>query len=55
VILRVQETEVSEPQQIQAAIDAARSQHKTFILALVLPKVQQIPGPRWTVLRVSAP
>jgi serine protease Do len=55
VILRVQGTDVGEPQQIQAAIDTARSQHKTFILALVLPKVQQIPGPRWTVLRVSAP
>ncbi|HET6233947.1 MAG TPA: PDZ domain-containing protein [Acetobacteraceae bacterium] len=55
VILRVQGTEVGAPQQVQAAIDAARAQHKTFILALVLPKVQQIPGPRWLALRVTPP
>jgi serine protease Do len=55
VILRMQRTEVSEPQQVQAAIDTARAEHRTFVLALVLPKVQQIPGPRWTVLRVSPP
>ena len=55
VILRVQGTEVGEPQQVQAAIDAARAQQKTFVLALVLPKVQQVPGPRWLALRVTPP
>lgn len=53
VILRVQDSEVSSPQQVQAAVDAARAQHKAFILALVLPKVQTTPGPRWIALRVS--
>jgi serine protease Do len=54
VILRVQGADVTSPQQVQAAVDAARAQHKAFILALVLPKVQEIPGPRWIALRVAA-
>jgi len=54
VILRLQDTEVASPQQVQAAIDAARAQHKTFILALVQSKEPAIPGPRWMALRVSA-
>jgi serine protease Do len=53
VILRVQDADVATPAQVQAAIDASRAQHKSFILALVLPKVQQTPGPRWLALRVS--
>jgi serine protease Do len=55
VILRVQDTDVSSPQQVQAAVDAARSQHKEFILTLVLPKEQQSLGPRWVALRIVAP
>jgi serine protease Do len=54
VILRVQDADVTSPQQVQAAVEAARTQHKAFILALVLPKVQEIPGPKWIALRVSA-
>ncbi len=46
VILRVQDSEVGSPQQVQAAVDAARAQHKAFILALVQSKQQQNPGPR---------
>src|SRR5208337_4874249 len=53
VILRVQDIDVGSPQQVQAAVDAARAQHKAFILALVLPKVQQSPGPRWMAFRVT--
>jgi serine protease Do len=53
VILRVQDTDVGSPQQVQAAVDAARAEHKAFILVLVLPKVQQTPGPHWMALRVS--
>ncbi len=53
VILRVQDTDVKSPQQVQAAIDAARAQHKEYVLFLVLPKVEQTPGPRWLALRVS--
>ena len=52
VILRVQDTDVRSPQQVQAAIDVARAQHKAFVLALVLPKKAQNPGPRWMALRV---
>jgi len=53
VVLRVQDAEVASPQQVQAAVDAARAQHKAFILVLVLPKVQATPGPRWMALRVK--
>jgi serine protease Do len=53
VILRVQDTSVGSPTEVQAAIDAARREHKALILALVLPKVQQAPGPHWIALRVG--
>jgi len=53
VILRMQDKDVASPQAVQAAVDAARAQHKTFILVLVLPKVYQPPGPRWMALRVT--
>jgi serine protease Do len=54
VILRVQDADVATPEQVQAAVEAARAQHKAYILALVLPKTaQQNPGPRWLALRVS--
>ena len=44
---------MTPPQEVQAAVDAARAQHKAFVLALVLPKVEQNPGPRWMALRVA--
>jgi serine protease Do len=53
VILRVQDSSVATPQAVQATVDAARAQRKPFVLALVLPKVAQTPGPRWMALRVS--
>jgi serine protease Do len=53
VILRVQDTDVRSPQEVTAAVDSARTQHKAFVLALVLAKVQQSPGPRWMALRVT--
>jgi serine protease Do len=53
VILRVQDADVRSPQQVQAAVDAARAEHKEFVLVLVLPKVRQTPGPRWMALRIS--
>jgi S1-C subfamily serine protease len=52
VILRVEDTDVGSPKEVQAAVDAARTQHKAFVLALVLAKVQQSPGPRWMAFRV---
>jgi len=53
VVLRVQNTDVHSPQEVQAAVDAARAEHKPYIAALVLPKEQENRGPRWTVLRVT--
>jgi serine protease Do len=52
VILRVQGTDVHSPQDEQAAVDAARAQHKAFVLALVLSKAEQDPIPRWMALKV---
>jgi serine protease Do len=53
VILRVQNTEVGSPQEVLAAIDAARAQHKAFALVLVLSKDDQLTGPRWIPLVVE--
>jgi serine protease Do len=54
VILRMQDKDVASPQEVQAAVDAARAQHRPFVLALVLPKTEQpTPGPRWMALRVA--
>ena len=53
VILRVQDTDVETPQAVQHVVDAARAQHRPFVLALLLPKVNQVPGPHWMALRVA--
>jgi serine protease Do len=54
VILRMQDKDVASPQEVQAAVDAARAQQRAFVLALVLPKTEQpTPGPRWMALRVA--
>jgi serine protease Do len=53
VIVRVQDTDVHSPQEEQAAVDAARTQHKAFILALVLPKAEQDPVAHWVALKVT--
>jgi serine protease Do len=52
VILRVQGTDVHSPQEEQSAVDAARAQHKAFIVALVLSNVEPNPVPRWVALKV---
>jgi serine protease Do len=53
VIVRVQDTDVDTAQAVQHVVDTARTQHKPFVLALVLPKVNQVPGPHWMALRVA--
>jgi serine protease Do len=53
VILRVQDADVSSPQEVEAAVETARARHKAFILALVLPKVEQNSSPRWMALNVT--
>jgi serine protease Do len=54
VILRMQDKDATSPEAVQAAVDAARAQHRPFVLALVLPKAEQTtPGPHWMALRVT--
>jgi serine protease Do len=52
VILRVQDAEVASPQEVQAAIEAARAANKPFVVALVLSTAEQLSGPHWLALRV---
>jgi hypothetical protein len=44
---------VQASQQVQAAIDAARAQHRPYVAALVLQKTQDSPALNWIPLRVS--
>nr|WP_294522376.1 trypsin-like peptidase domain-containing protein [uncultured Rhodopila sp.] len=53
VILRVQNTPVTTPAEVQSGIDAARAGKKDFVLMLVLPKVRNVIGPKWFVLRLN--
>jgi len=55
VILRMQDDQVQTPEQVQAAIDGARTQHRPYVAALVLKKMQDTPTPDWIALRVSQP
>ncbi len=55
VILRMQSDQVQTPQQVQAAVDAARAQHRPYVAALVLQRAQDTPAPIWIPLRVSQP
>jgi serine protease Do len=55
VILRAQHEQVQTPQQVQAAIDAARARHRPYVAALVLKKGPDAPAPVWIALRVSQP
>jgi serine protease Do len=53
LILRVQSGQVQTPQQVQEAIDAARTQHRPYIAALVQRKAQDTAAPVWIALQVS--
>jgi serine protease Do len=53
VILRMQDGRVQTPEQVQAAIDGARAQHRFYVAALVLKKAQDAPIPVWIGLQVS--
>jgi len=55
VILRMQSELVQTPQQVQAAIDAARAQNQPYVAALVLKSGQDTVVPVWTPLRVGQP
>jgi len=53
IILRVWDKPVATPEAVQASIDAARAGHRDFIMMLVLPKVQTVPGPKWIPLQLG--
>lgn len=60
VVLQVGAKKVQTPEELQRAIDRARSEAREFGLFLLLPKIQpdaisQFPGPKWITLRVAAP
>jgi serine protease Do len=53
IILRVQNTPVTNPIDVQHGIDAARDNQRLYVMMLVLPKVRKIGGPRWQTLRLT--
>jgi serine protease Do len=54
LILRVQDTPVATPAEVQSGVDAARADKRDFVLMLVLPKVRDVPGPKWVALQLGA-
>jgi serine protease Do len=54
VILRVQDKTVATPAEVQAGIDAAKAAKRDHVLMLILPKVRDVPGPKWVALDVVA-
>jgi serine protease Do len=52
VILRVQNQPVATPDEVWAGVDAARADKHDFVLMLVLPKVRDVPGPKWLALQL---
>jgi serine protease Do len=52
VILRVQDRPTTTPTDVQEAITAVRSDHRPFVMMLVLPKARKTPGPTWVTLRL---
>jgi serine protease Do len=52
VILRVQDKQVATPDEVLSDINAARTAKRDFVLMLILPKVRDVPGPKWVALRL---
>jgi serine protease Do len=52
IILRVQDKPVATPSEVWAGVDAARAAKRDFVMVLVLPKVRDVPGPKWMALRL---
>ena len=52
VILRVQDRPMTTPIDVQEAVRAVRSDHRPFVMMLVLPKVRKTPGPTWVTIRL---
>lgn len=55
VILRLHTKPVTTPEEVQAEIDAARNESRGYIAMLILPKVQNMPGPKWVGLQLGPP
>ncbi len=53
IILRVWDQPVDSPETVQSMIDAARAQNRNFVVMLVLPKQQTVPGPGWVALQLK--
>jgi serine protease Do len=53
IILRVWDQPVDSPETVQSMIDAARAQNRNFVVMLVLPRQQTVPGPRWVALQLK--
>jgi serine protease Do len=54
VILRVLDKAVATPDDVLSGIKAARASKREFVLMLVLPKVRDVPGPKWVALRLNS-
>ena len=52
VILRVQDKPMAVPRDVWDVIHAAEVEKRQFVMMLVLPKVRQVPGPKWVALRL---
>ncbi len=55
IILRVPGKPVTTPEEVQSEIDAARNESRGYIAMLILPKVQNLPGPKWVGLQLGPP
>jgi serine protease Do len=53
LILRVQNKPVATPAAVWDGVSAARAEKRDYVLVLVLPKVQDMPGPKWMTLRIG--
>jgi serine protease Do len=53
VILRVQDKQVATPDDVLSGINGARTAKRDFVMMLVLPKVRDVPGPKWIALRLG--
>jgi serine protease Do len=54
LILRVQDKPVATPEDVQSGIDAARAAKRDYVLMLALPKVRDVPGPKWFALQLGS-
>ena len=53
VILRVQDHPVDAPDDVWAAISAARASKRDYVMMLVLPKKSDVAGPKWVALQLD--